>query len=312
MVTVEEMKAQLRTAGIEAGDTVLVQSALRPVGHAEDGAAGVVEALLDVLGPDGTLVAPAFCFAHELGENPLIDPLNDPSEMGAISETIRRLPGARRSVAYRHSVSAVGKYAADIVDVDYELSVFDIRSSFGKMLGHDTKVLLLGVTYVNSTTHHFAEYLLQVPDREVVPVSARLALPDGSERPIVVRDYRPRENEDGRYYAFPHDFNRAGLMLERSGAVRISRLGNAITRVFGMRDLVHLFIDNYSVSYNLLAEGPEGPAVLPDGEEVSMTYLDGAGREDVAVWSCVRAADIHKTNGVLSPVRINSYRCCSK
>ena len=93
MVTVEEMKAQLRAAGIETGDTVLVQSALRSVGHAENGAAGVVEALLDVLGPDGTLVAPAFCFAHELGENPLIDPLNDPSEMGAISETIRRLPG---------------------------------------------------------------------------------------------------------------------------------------------------------------------------------------------------------------------------
>ena len=300
IVTVEKMKEQFRAAGIAAGDTVLIQSALRPVGNAENGAAGVVAALLDVVGPEGTIVAPAFCFAHEKVENPLIDPANDPSEMGAISETIRRLPGARRSVAYRHSVSAVGKNAAEIVDVDHELSVFDIRSSFGKMLGHDAKVLLLGVTYVNSTTHHFAEYLLQVPDREVVPVPARLALADGTEKAIVVRDYRPKKNEGGSYYAFPHDFNRAGLMLEKSGAVRIARLGNAVTRVFRMRDLVHLFIDNYSVAFNLLAEDKDGPTILPDGEEVSRAYLDGAGRRDIAVWSCVRAADIHKTGGAPS------------
>lgn len=65
MVTVEEMKEQFRISGIVAGDTVLVQSALRPVGNAENGAAGVVAALLDVVGPEGTIVAPAFCFSHE-------------------------------------------------------------------------------------------------------------------------------------------------------------------------------------------------------------------------------------------------------
>lgn len=295
-VTYQDVVSDLRRAGVCPGDVLLVHSAMTPIGFVEGGAQTVARALLEAVGPEGTLVAPAFCFRHEIEEVPVIDPLHDASEMGKISEAIRNLPGAKRSVAYRHSFSAVGKYADAITNVDPRYSVFDVDSSFGKLLGLNAKVLLLGVTWVNSTTHHFAEYLLQVKDRHTLTKNALLKHADGSLTPITLTDYQPKPNDSGEYYSFPHDFNRAGRMLEESGKVRIASVGNAVTRLHFMRDLVALFLFNYSVSYNLFAVDPltNEPTVLPDGEIVTKEYLDGAGRLDTAEWSCVRAEDVYR------------------
>lgn len=295
---------QLRLLGIAPGDTLFVHSAMRPMGYVEGGAQSVVRALLDAVGSEGTLIMPSFCFRHEREDPPVIDLKTDVSEMGRISERLRTWEGARQSVAYRHSVCAVGRYADEITRVDPALSVFDMRSSFGKMLGYDAKVLLLGVTYVNSTAHHFAEYILKVPDREAVYIPALLRDADGELKRITVCDYRPKSNPNNEYYAYPHDFNRIGLELEKRGLVKIGRVGNAIARLYSMRELIHYCLDHYAVEYNLFAEGPGGMTRLPVGIEVTMPYLDGAGRRDIAVWSCVRTEDIYRVNGELTPVRV--------
>lgn len=296
MIDYNGLKEGFKNAGICRGDTVLIHSAMTPIGYVEGGAKTVAEALIDTVGKEGTIVAPAFCFVHEKESDPIIDPVNDKSEMGAISEAIRTFEGAKRSTAFRHSFSAVGKNADIIVNVDPHLSVFDIDSSFGKMLGLNTKVILLGVTWVNSTTHHFAEYLLNVKDRHTIEKKVKVRNADGMISEAILTDYQPKPNENGKYYSFPHDFNRAGLMLENEGKVKISSIGNAVTRVHYMRDLIHLFIDNYAVTYNMFAvdETTGMPVVLPQGEVVTKEYLDGCGRLDVAEWSCVKAENIYK------------------
>ncbi len=283
-----------KNAGICEGDTVLIHSAMTPIGNVVGGARSVANALIETVGKNGTVVAPAFCFAKEAESEPIIDVLNDKSEMGAISEAIRTTPGAKRSTAYRHSFSAIGKRAEEIVNVDPYYSVFDIDSSFGKLLGLNAKVILLGVTWVNSTTHHFAEYLLNVKDRHTVEKKVRIKNLDGSLTEAILTDYQPKPNKSGEYYSFPHDFNRAGLMLEKTGKVKISPVGNALARVHYMRDLVHLFLDNYGVTYNMFAVDnvTNEPVVLPDGVTLKKEYYDGCGRLDVAEWSCVKKEDI--------------------
>src|SRR5690349_3001443 len=154
-LTAPEIAAALRGLGLAAGQTVLVHSALRTLGPVDGGADTVVDALLDVVGPRGTLVVPTFTFLHEVEDEPIIDPASDPSEMGAITEAARRRPDARRSTAYRHSFAAIGRRAALIEGVDPALPPFDLRSTFGVLLALDAQVLLLGVTYANSTSHHF-------------------------------------------------------------------------------------------------------------------------------------------------------------
>ena len=108
----------LKKLGLKAGQIALVHSAMRTFGQVEGGADTVVDALLEVLGPSGTLVVPAFTFYHEAKAEPLIDPQNDRSGMGAITEAARRRSGALRSTAYRHSVAAIGPRAAVITQTD--------------------------------------------------------------------------------------------------------------------------------------------------------------------------------------------------
>src|ERR1700722_686043 len=132
--------AGLRQTGLKAGDVVLVHSAMRTMGRVENGAGAVVEALLETVGPSGTVVAPTFTFKHEVESDPVIDPVKDPSEMGAISEAVRRHPDASRSSAFRHSFAAVGRRSRVITEVDPRVSPFDLRSSFGVMLALNTQV----------------------------------------------------------------------------------------------------------------------------------------------------------------------------
>ena len=287
-----EIVEGFQKAGVQAGDTVLIHSALRPFGYVEGGAATVAKALYSALGEmDGTLVAPAFCFVHEIQDNPIIDPENDESEMGAISEAVRHMQGALRSLAYRHSFSALGRHAQTVTDVDPFLPVFDMRSTFGKLLALDAKVILAGVTYINSTTHHFGEYLLQVPERHTLVRQVRLRRPDGSLQQMEMTDYQPRPTKSGDYYEVPHDFNKLGLWLEQAGKVRVSAIGNAVIRTFRMRDLVDLMLHTYPLDQRIFFED-EAPVALPDGAVAQRDYIDGAGREDTAIWSCLKPGEV--------------------
>lgn len=288
--------------GITAGDTVLIHSALRPFGYVEGGAQTIAQALYDSVSPGGTVVAPAFCFVHEVQENPIIDPAADMSEMGAISEAIRNMPGAVRSVAYRHSFSAIGKNSATVTDVDWKLPVFHMQSSFGRMYALNTKVILAGVTYVNSTSHHFAEYILQVQDRHTIEKKVRLKQLDGSLIETVMTDYQPKPTESGAYYSRPRDFNKYGLMLEKEGKVKISSIGNAMVRVFYMRDLIHLIMRSYPLDDSGFSKKDgEELTILPDGKEVYGVGVDGAGRVSTSVWACVDPQKIHNAHKIKHP-----------
>ena len=288
-----------RDAGLQEGDVVLIDSAMRTIGRVDGGAPAVAAALLEVLGSRGTLVSPTFTFRHEAESDPIIDPAGDASEMGIISETIRRHEAARRSIGFRHSFAAVGRRAEVITQVDPVLSAFDLRSSFGVMLACNTQILLLGVTYSSSTSHHFAEWVCDVPYRRVIPFTARLRRRDGSLASVALTDYQPNPNSTGTYYGTRHtDFNRMGKMLEGRGQVGIAAIGNSVIRRYAMRDLIDLAQIEAARDYNIFRtdEGKTGWrdfTPLDFGTIVlSPEMVDGAGRPVRYQWSVLDQAGI--------------------
>ena len=288
MLEKQDIVAGLVRTGLTSGDTVLVHSAMRTFGPIHGGALAVVDALRDVLGQNGTLVVPTF--KHEVEKDPVIDPVEDQSEMGAITEEVRRLPDALRSILYRHSFAAIGPNASAITQIDPELSAFDLQSSFGMMLDLKTKVLILGMTYECSTSHHFAEYVCQVPYRHTIPLVVSVRRPDGSLVRQPMTDYQPRPSEDGSYYSRAPDFNKLGRMLEERGLVGVTAIGNSIVRLFRMRDLIELARVEAAKDYNIFRvdEGRDEPTPLADGKIVeSPTMLDGAGRQGRSLWCVV-------------------------
>ena len=287
----EEIVKGLRQAGLKTGGLVLVHSAMRTFNWIEGGAETVVDALLEVLGQRGTLIVPTFTFAHEAEKDPIIDPVNDRSEMGVITETVRLRPDALRSIAFRHSFAGVGRWARVITEIDPALSPFDLHSSFGAMLALNTQILLLGVTYASSTSHHAAEFYCDVPYRHTIDLQVKLKSKDGSIVTQPMIDYQPKPGTDGSYYGSQcPDFNRLGRMLEDRGLVGLAAIGNCAVRRFALRDLVDLSLIEMEKDPDIFRT-PEGQidyyTPLDFGEIVfSPDILDGAGHLSKRQW-CV-------------------------
>ena len=290
-VTSNDLIEGFREVGLKPGDVVLAHSAMRTFGPIDGGADAVIDALREVTGPRGTVVVPTFTFAHEAEDDPVIDPSSDRSEMGIITETARKRPDALRSTAYRHSFAAIGRRATVITNIDPALPVFDFRSSFGVMLSLNTHVLLLGVTYTSSTSHHFAEMVCEVPNRHTIPLTAKVRRDEGSVTEQAMTDYQPK-SEGGSYYGSRGpDFNRLGMMLENHGVVDKTFIGNAAIRRFSMRALIDLAQVEAETDYNVFRTPDGKPSEITEldfGQCImSPEFPDGAGRPNRVQW-CVK------------------------
>ena len=168
----EEIARDLRRLGLGAGDTVLVHSAMSRIGYVQGGAAAVVDAFFDVLGAggNGTLAVPTFPFTGSMlgyvKSDPEFDVDRTPSKMGAITEAVRRRPGALRSLEPTHPVAALGAQSRWLVEehVNAEGSC-DVHSPLYRLTELEPSgwVLLLGVDFRNCTLLHAAEEVARVP-----------------------------------------------------------------------------------------------------------------------------------------------------
>lgn len=169
-ITREEVARDLRGLGLSAGETVLVHSAMSRIGFVQGGAGAVVDAFLDVLGDAGTLAVPTFPFNGSMLGHVKSDPEFDvdgtPSLMGAITEEVRRRPGAVRSLEPTHPVAALGAQARWLVEdhVNAKGSC-DVHSPLYRLTELEPSgwVLLLGVDFRNCTLLHAAEEVARVP-----------------------------------------------------------------------------------------------------------------------------------------------------
>lgn len=218
------LTADLRRLGVNAGDLVMVHSSLRSLGMVDEGAQTVVDAFLDVLGPLGTLVGPSFTFGSVGSRSFVFDVLKTPSEMGAVSEEIRRRAGRRRSAHASHSVSAIGPLAPELF-ANYGESAWDSESPLAKVIQLGGKFLLLGVTYQSFTAVHVLEIEFGLRYRSVQSIQREYWNEDRVRTTLASTVY-PRDP------AYPgYDFNRLGQAMEEAGIVKAGPVANAVGRL---------------------------------------------------------------------------------
>ncbi|WP_127494856.1 aminoglycoside N(3)-acetyltransferase [Paenibacillus glycanilyticus] len=175
-VTVSGMVRNLRKLGIREGDHLLVHSSMSSLGWVCGGPQAVVQALLQAVGAEGTLVMPAQCgdwsdpaewgnppvpqewLEMIYNEMPAFDPAVTPTRgMGRIAELFRTYPGTLRSEHPQVSFCANGKYAEYIVSGHPLTPQFGEASPLGKLYAAGAKVLLLGAGFDSCTSLHLAE-----------------------------------------------------------------------------------------------------------------------------------------------------------
>jgi aminoglycoside 3-N-acetyltransferase len=232
----EAIVSDLRALRLEAGALVLVHSSLSSLGWVESGAQTVIDALLEAVSPDGTVLVPTLTGTIQHGPEhpPIFDPRATPCWTGTIPETCRRHPAARRSRHPTHSVAAVGP-ATDWLIAGHEYSDTPCAgdSPYGRLADTGGFILLLGVTHDSNTSLHMVEELAGVPyhmQRE--PAPARVARPDGAWEEIPTRLH---------LWRWERDFPRVEPLLLEVGVQRTGMVGQARGRLVdarAMRDLL--------------------------------------------------------------------------
>ena len=98
MLTKQSLMDEFHALGMQRGDTIFVHSSYSTLGKAPGGVEGgpqtVIDALLDLLGPQGTLIMPTFNYDFLRGSP--WDIRTTPSQMGVLTELVRTDPRAKR------------------------------------------------------------------------------------------------------------------------------------------------------------------------------------------------------------------------
>ena len=153
---------QLRALGVEEGGVLLVHTSFRATRPVEGGPHGLIDALREAIGPDGTLVMPSWSEDDDQPFDPMITPAS-PS-LGVVADVFWRLPDVLRS-DQSQAFAAAGPEAARITADPLPLPPHIPQSPVGRVHDLDGQVLLLGVGHDADTTLHLAELLAGVPYR---------------------------------------------------------------------------------------------------------------------------------------------------
>jgi aminoglycoside 3-N-acetyltransferase len=152
--------------GILKGSTVMAHTALFTLGMIEGGVAGFYQALMDQIGPEGTLIVPTFTYSFRRDE--LYDKNNTPvaKNIGIFSEFVRKLPIAVRSEDPLFSMSSVGPRASELMKLRSK-NCFGIESIYSKLFDEDISFLAIGITYSTGLTGFIhLEKISSVPYRK--------------------------------------------------------------------------------------------------------------------------------------------------
>ncbi len=204
LVTKSQLVRDLRDLGVESGQVVMLHASVRAIGWVVGGPDVVLDALLEVLGPAGTLMMyvgweediedfyqwPPERQAAYLAECPPFDPATSRAhrKWSILTEYLRTRPGACRSGNPGASVAAVGA-KAQWLTADHPLQFgYGPGSPLAKLCEAEGQVLLLGSPLSAVTLLHYAEHLAAVPHKRMVRYKVPL-LQNGQRVWVEVEEY---------------------------------------------------------------------------------------------------------------------------
>lgn len=224
MHTQQSLLDQLHQLGIDRRGTLLVHSSMKSMGEVEGGADTVLDAFTDYM-KDGLLVLPTHTWSTINASNPMFHVESSPCCVGILPELFRKRPGVVRSWHPTHSVAAIGQDAVEFTKDDHLYDTPCARgSAWGKLLDRKATILLVGVDLKRNTFIHGVEEWVDIPGR-LTDEHEQLytVLPDGTEISVPSR----------RHYglSWSEHFWKVDEVLQRKGAMRLGKLGDAIVRV---------------------------------------------------------------------------------
>lgn len=141
--TTQDIIDTLRELGVSKGSNLFIHSAWDTFYNYDGDMEHLLDAIIDLVGPEGTIAMPAF---------PIMKPgktfnvKRTPTGAGMLPEMFRRYPGVLRSRNVRHSVCALGPLADYLTNDHHNSKVcFDEHSPYFKICEKHFTVFSLGM-----------------------------------------------------------------------------------------------------------------------------------------------------------------------
>ena len=257
-----ELVRDFRAIGVRPGGILMVHTRTSAIGWVVGGSQAVVEALLETLGPDGTLMAyagwqddpwhlaewPAEWQQAYRAELPPFDPeLSEADhDMGRLPERIRTWPGAKASTAHVARMVALGSRAEWLTKDQPWDQPSGAGSPLAKLAEAGGQVLMIGAPLSTITLLHHAETLVDGPEKRMVTY----AIPITAGDRVVWREVH--DHDTGSLGAFPYErvvegaddaFAVIGRLALAAGCGVTGQVGDAESHLFAAQPLVDFAVD---------------------------------------------------------------------
>lgn len=246
LVLKEDIITALSEAGVQKGQHIMVHTSLSSLGFVCGGPQVVIEALLESVGEEGTIMMPTQSWKNldpttgvhweepeewwqTIRDNwPAYDKRITPTNtMGAVAEMFRSYPGTLRSDHPARSVAANGKYAQYLTENHDLCNIFGEGSPIAKLYELDGWVLLIGVGYDKNTSIHLADVRAEYPGKH-----------NCTEYSAIMENGKRVWKAYNTLFVDGEDFEKIGASFEQECSVKKVDLGNATIIFMRQRDIV--------------------------------------------------------------------------
>ncbi len=230
MLTKNDLVVGFKKTGLTAGDVVLVHSSYKSLGAVDGGPQTVVDALLEVITPTGTLIIPTFNFNFNKGES--WDVRTTPSHMGVLTEIIRLNPNSRRVFHPFYSFAILGKLKDKLTKVRYKDS-YGPDSIFMQLRKLDAKIMVIGLSYTHSMTffHHIEQ--MEGVDYRFIKAFTGLVTDENGKTYEDTFTMLVRDVDKG----VQTEVDPMGEVLEKRGVVTTHKIGEADVKIMKANDV---------------------------------------------------------------------------
>lgn len=241
----QEIAQKLNEMGLPKGAIVLLHSSLAAIGKVDGGADAVVDAFLDAVGPEGTLLVPVF------------------GNLGIITTIVKNRPNALVSPCPVGTLAGIGPAAAELFEDHWKPESPHAQGTpFHRLAQKGGFVCLLGVDQDRNTALHGIEAQLKLP--YLGQTTQTFTTPDGE---TVTKTWK--------HYPGPHR-NFIGLdpLFLECGAMTIDRIGNAQVRLLDAKKMWDAALEYGTMDPAfVLCDNPNCPACVRQRADIFSDYI---------------------------------------
>lgn len=260
----KSLATAVRDSGVVSGDILFCHSNIgffgRPDCEMTPAGLGqmVINAVLDVIGDEGTFVVPTFSYSFAKGED--FEPAKTPSVCGMLTDYVMRHPNAVRSHHPDFSVTAIGARAEELTE-NVPANAFGADSFFGRFERMNGKICNFNFD-AGSTFAHYVERTLNVPYRYDKKFFGNIIV-DGVSTPSHSINFVHDLNEPALAAVF-EPFHERAVETTVANVVPVGR-GNVCTlSARGVRDLIEATIQDEPLFLTAAHDADEPPRLMPD------------------------------------------------